>query len=83
MIVVMNAWKVMKVDESIMNMLAHCMIMGFVLLSNAILHKFWECSHAQCAWELHTRNCVHTCLWCDNSFAGYPNVMQTLPRGWG
>jgi hypothetical protein len=56
-VVVMNAWKVIKVDELIMNKLAHCVIMG----ENASF-ILWECSRAQCAWEVHTRKCNEYCF---------------------
>ncbi len=73
-----GAWKVMKVDELIMNMLAHCVIMG----ENASFTNFGNVVMLNVRGKC-TQGIVYTLAYGDNSFAGYPNVMQTLPRGWG
>ncbi len=77
-VVVMNAWNVMKVDELIMNMLAHCVIMG----ENASFTNFGNVVMLNVRGKC-TQGIVYTLAYGDNSFAGYPNVMQALPRGWG
>jgi hypothetical protein len=77
--IVMNASKVIKVNELIVNKLAHCVIMG----ENASFTNFGNVVVMLNVRGKCTQGIVYTLAYGDNSFAGYPNVMQTLPRGWG